>query len=68
MRGFLMEISIEGAEYIDSQEVARKLGIAEVTLKVKTRAKEVPLPIKLRTMKFWKKSDIESYINEESKK
>jgi predicted DNA-binding transcriptional regulator AlpA len=57
-----VEVYIEGASYIDSEEVAKMLGIAAITLQVKTRAKEIPLPIKLKTRILWKKSDIEAYL------
>jgi predicted DNA-binding transcriptional regulator AlpA len=57
-----MEIYIEGATYLDSEEVAKKLGIAEITLQVRTRAKEIPLPIKLKSRIWWKKSDVEAYL------
>jgi predicted DNA-binding transcriptional regulator AlpA len=57
-----VEVYIEGAAYIDSEEVAKKLGIAAITLQVKTRAKEIPLPIKLKTRILWKKSEIEAYL------
>jgi predicted DNA-binding transcriptional regulator AlpA len=55
-------IILDNDEYLDAKEVSSILKIAEVTLRVKVRAKEVPLPIKLRTMKFWKKSEIEEYV------
>ena len=57
-----MNIIIHNEKYIDSEEVANRIGIATSTLKVMIRAKEVPLPIKLKTMTFWKESDIEAYL------
>jgi predicted DNA-binding transcriptional regulator AlpA len=53
---------IEAAEYLSLEEVAQELGIAGSTLKVKIRAKEVPLPIKLKARVLWKKSEIEEYL------
>ena len=57
-----MKIVIDGNNYIDLPEVARKLGIAESTLKVQVRAKEVPAPTKLKTYTFWKEKEIEAYL------
>lgn len=57
-----MSVLIENTEYLYKEEVAKKLGIAEPTLIVKIRAKEIPLPLKLRSKNLWKKSDIESYL------
>ena len=62
-----MDIIIDKEEFIDSEEVAKMLDIALSTLKVKVRAKEIPLPIKLKTYTFWRKSDIESYIKTSKK-
>jgi predicted DNA-binding transcriptional regulator AlpA len=61
-KGKKMEIYIEGDTYLDSEEVAKKLGIAEITLQVRTRAKEIPLPIKLKSRIWWKKSQIDEYL------
>lgn len=57
-----MNITINKEDFIDSEEVAKLLGIALSTLQVKVRAKEIPLPIKLKTYTFWRKSDIEDYL------
>lgn len=58
-----MSIFIENTEYLYAEEVAKKLGIAETTLKVRVRAKEMPLPIDLKSKNIWKLSDIDDYIN-----
>lgn len=59
-----MSIVIEKNEYLYKDEVAKELKIAEPTLTVKIRAKEVPLPIKLKSKNIWKKSDIEKYLKD----
>ena len=58
---------MEGYFDNDSEDVAKQLKIALSTLKVKVRAKEVPLPIKLKTRVLWKKTDIEDYLEKEEK-
>ena len=58
----IMDIIIDKEEFIDSEEVAKMLDIALSTLKVKVRAKEIPLPIKLKTYTFWHKTEIEEYL------
>lgn len=63
-----MKIILEDEEFIDSEEVARQLKIALPTLKVRVRAKEVPLPIKLKTRVFWKKSEIDEYLRNKNEK
>jgi len=62
-----MKVTINEKKFIDSEEVANLLGIALSTLKVKVRAKEMPLPIKLKTRTFWKCSEIEEYIAKQKK-
>lgn len=57
-----MNVVIDNEEFIDSEEVASRLKIALSTLKVKVRANEVPLPIKLKTYTFWRLSEIEEYL------
>jgi predicted DNA-binding transcriptional regulator AlpA len=57
-----MKFSIGAIDYIDYEEVAKKIGIAQSTLKVMVRAKEVPLPIKLKSRVFWKESEIDEYL------
>ena len=63
-----MDIIIDKEEFIDSEEVAKMLDIALSTLKVKVRAKEIPLPIKLKTYTFWRKTEIEAYIKNKQDK
>lgn len=63
-----MEVTINKEDFIDSEEVANLLGIALSTLQVKVRAKEIPLPIKLKTYTFWKRSEIEDYIAKNKEK
>ena len=62
-----MNIIIDNEKFIDSEEVADRLDIALSTLKVKVRAKEIPLPIKLKTYTFWRESDIETYLEDHKK-
>lgn len=62
-----MEVTINKEDFIDSEEVANLMGIALSTLQVKVRAKEMPLPIKLKTRTFWKRSEIEEYIAKNKK-
>jgi predicted DNA-binding transcriptional regulator AlpA len=57
-----VNIIIDNKRYIDSEEVARKIGIARSTLKVMVRAKEVPMPMKLKTLTFWEESEIDEYL------
>jgi predicted DNA-binding transcriptional regulator AlpA len=57
-----MKFSINGIDYIDSEEVAKRMEISSTTLKVRTRAKEIPLPIKLKSRVFWKESEIDEYL------
>jgi predicted DNA-binding transcriptional regulator AlpA len=58
----VMNIIIDNKKYIDSEEVARKIGIAKSTLKVMVRAKEVPMPMKLKTLTFWEESEVDAYL------
>ncbi len=64
----IMDIIINKEEFIDSEEVAQKLGIALSTLKVKVRAREIPLPVKLKTYTFWKRAEIDEFIAKNKKK
>lgn len=62
-----MKITIDNEGFIDAEEVARRLNIAVSTLQVKQRAKEIPLPIKLKTYTFWRESEIEEYLKSAKK-
>ena len=62
-----MSILLDEAEYLYKEEVAKVLKISESTLKLKIRAKEVPLPIRLKSKNIWKKSEIEEYIERAKK-
>ena len=57
-----MKIILDGEALIDSEEVAKQLKIALPTLKIRIRAKEIPLPIKLKTRVFWKEANIREYL------
>ncbi|MDR2157708.1 MAG: helix-turn-helix domain-containing protein [Holosporaceae bacterium] len=61
-------IHIEEGDYLDSKEVAQKLGIADSTLYIRSRAKEIPTPLSLPARIFWKLSDIEAYLREKQSK
>lgn len=55
-------IIINGEKYIDLKETAKLLNVSTTTVRIKTRAKEMPLPQKLKSLTFWKKSEIETYL------
>ena len=60
-------IIIDNNEYLDAEEVANIMDIAEITLRVRVRAKEAPKPIKLKTITYWKKSEIDEYLEKTRK-
>ncbi len=56
-------IKIDDKEFLDISETAKLIGISETAVRVRVRAKEAPQPTKLRYVTFWKRSEIEDYIN-----
>ena len=57
-------IIINNEEYIDLDETAKLLNVASTTIRVRTRAKEMPKPIKLKTLTYWKRSEIDTYLEQ----
>jgi predicted DNA-binding transcriptional regulator AlpA len=55
-------IIIDGIEYLDLKEASSAIGVAEITLRTRVRAKEAPKPIKLKAVTYWKKSEIDEYL------
>lgn len=55
-------IIIDGEEYIDLEEAAKLLKVSTTTVRIRTRAKEMPLPQKLKSLTYWKRSEIEEYL------
>ncbi|MBQ7674420.1 MAG: hypothetical protein IJT36_07935 [Alphaproteobacteria bacterium] len=62
-----MEIIYKNESYISLDEVLTKLKIKEYKLYEKISNKEISAPFKPESRAFWKKSEIEAYI-EASKK
>lgn len=61
-------ITINGDDYLDLEEAADLLKVSTTTVRIRTRAKEMPLPTKLKSLTYWKKSEIEEYIELSKKK
>ena len=55
-------IIIDGEEYIDLDEAAKLLNVSTTTVRIRTRAKEMPSPQKLKSLTYWKRSEIEEYL------
>lgn len=62
-----MEIIYKNESYISLDEVLEKLNIKEYKLYEKINKKEISAPFKPESRAFWKKSEIEAYL-ESSKK
>ena len=60
-------IIMDGKEYLDLNETAKKLKVSTTTVRIRTRAKEMPLPQKLKSLTFWLKSDIDEYLKNQEK-
>ena len=54
-------------EYLYETEVMDLLKMSQSTVRLKVRAKEMPLPTRLKSKNLWKRSDIESYIKTSKK-
>lgn len=63
-----MIIMLKGEEYLDVVETAKVLGCSKQTVGIKARAKEMPLPIQLSSRVFWKKKEIDAYLEATRKK
>ena len=61
-------IILDGEEYIDLDEAAKLLNVSTTTVRIRTRAKEIPSPQNLKSLTYWKRSDIEAYIKASKKK
>jgi predicted DNA-binding transcriptional regulator AlpA len=57
-----MQISIDNEECVGQSEVLRLLSLKKYVLYRKVKNGEFPMPIKPDERAFWKKSDIEAYI------
>lgn len=62
-----MEIIYKNESYISLDEVLEKLKIKEYKLYEKISNKEIPVPFKPESRAFWKKSEIEEYIERTKK-
>lgn len=62
-----MQINIDGERYISVGEVEQLVGQKSSTIDVKVRYGAFPKPIKLPVVKFWKLSEIESYLSKSGK-
>lgn len=60
-------IIIDGEEFIDLDETAELLDVSTTTVRMRARAKEMPLPQKLKSLTYWKKSEIEEYLTKAKK-
>ena len=60
-------IILDGEEYIDLDEAAKLLNVSTTTVRIRNRDKEMPSPHKLKSLTYWKKSDIEAYIKASKK-
>lgn len=57
-----MKILIDNEEYLNIDDVEKLVGQKSTTIDVKVRYGVFPSPIKLPTLKFWKLSEIEEYL------
>ena len=59
-----MEIIYNNERYISVDEVLEKLQIKEYKLNEKVKNGEIPSPFKPDFRAFWKKSDVDKYLQE----
>ena len=57
-----MKIIFENEEYLSIEDVEKLVNQKSPTIDVKVRYGVFPKPIKLPVVKFWKRTEIESYI------
>jgi predicted DNA-binding transcriptional regulator AlpA len=57
-----MKITIHGEEYFDIKEIQKCLDTNKTSLYEKMRYDRFPKPLKLESRSFWKRAEIESYI------
>jgi predicted DNA-binding transcriptional regulator AlpA len=57
-----MNVIIENDEYIDLEEVLQKVGMKQANLYIKMRYNAFPKPRKLPGTSFWRRSEIDAYL------
>lgn len=63
-----MNFVIDNEEYLTQEEVEQKVGLKQTALNTLVRFGHFPKPLKLEIRKLWKKSDIETYLEEQKGK
>ena len=54
-------------EYLYENEIMKLLKMSQSTVRLKVRAKEMPLPTRLKSKNLWKRSEIEEYLEKAKK-
>lgn len=67
MKGYKMQVMIDGVEYIRQSDVEKLLGMKGTSLYYMTKFSDFPKAQKIEFRQLWRKSEVEEYLRQHGK-